>query len=130
MKYLKLFENFEQPEGTGKETFWEAERDGETIRLTLDDVLDYLDNGVEMDPKEVEHLLIDSEREPSRVEASDLKYPVILLSIGGQIKSILDGQHRVVKALQNDEMIRVRILDLDTAPDKFNKIFNITYDLH
>jgi len=125
MKYLKLFENFEQPEGTGKETFWEAERDGETIRLTLDDVLDYLDNGVEMDPKEVEHLLIDSERDPSRVEASDLKYPVILLSIGGQIKSILDGQHRVVKALQNDEMIRVRILDLDTAPDKFNKIFNI-----
>jgi len=125
MKYLKLFENFEQPEGTGKETFWEAERDGETIRLTLDDVLDYLDNGVEMDPKEVEHLLIDSEREPSRVEASDLKYPVILLSSSGQIKSILDGQHRVVKALQNDKMIRVRILDLDTAPDKFNKIFNI-----
>jgi len=125
MKYLKLFENFEQPEGTGKQTFWEAERDGETIRLTLDDVLDYLDNGFEMDPKEVEHLLIDSERDPSRVESSDLKYPVILLSIGGQIKSILDGQHRVVKALQNDEMIRVRILDLDTAPDKFNKIFNI-----
>ena len=116
MKYLKLFENFEQPEGTGKETFWEAERDGETIRLTLDDVLDYLDNGVEMDPKEVEHLLIDSERDPSRVEASDLKYPVILLSIGGQIKSILDGQHRVVKALQNDKMIRVRILDLDISP--------------
>jgi len=125
MKYLKLFENFEQPEGTGKETFWEAERDGETIRLTLDDVLDYLDNGFEMDPKEVEHLLINSERDPSRVEASDLKYPVILLSSGGEIKSILDGQHRVVKALQNDEMIRVRILDLDTAPDKFNKIFNI-----
>lgn len=126
MKYLKLFENFDQPEGTGRETFWEVENDGETIRLTLDDVLDYLDNGVEMDPKEVEHLLIDSERDPSRVEASDLKYPVILLSSDGEIKSILDGQHRVVKALQNDEMIRVRILDLDTAPDKFNKI----YDLH
>ena len=125
MKYLKLFENFEQPEGTGKETFWETENDGETIRLTLDDVLDYLDNGVEMDPKEVEHLLIDSERDPSRVEASDLKYPVILLYSDGEIKSILDGQHRVVKALQNDEMIRVRILDLDTAPEKFNKIFNI-----
>lgn len=30
MKYLKLFENFEQPEGTGKETFWEVENDGET----------------------------------------------------------------------------------------------------
>jgi hypothetical protein len=125
MKYLKLFENFEQPEGTGKETFWETERDGETIRLTLDDVLDYLDNVVEMDPKEVEHLLIDSERDPSRVEASDLKYPVILLYSDGEIKSILDGQHRVVKALQNDEMIRVRILDLDTAPEKFNKILSV-----
>jgi hypothetical protein len=44
MKHLKLFENFEQPEGTGKETFGESEINDETIRVTLDDILDYLDN--------------------------------------------------------------------------------------
>lgn len=125
MKWLKLFEEFEQPEGTGKETFWEVEIDGETIRLTLDDVLDYLDNGFEMNPHQIEHLLIDVERDPKRVEASDLEYPVILLSSGGEIKSILDGQHRVVKALKNDEMIKVRILDLDLAPDNFKNVLNV-----
>lgn len=125
MKYLKLFENFEQPEGTGKESFWEAEVDGETIRLTLDDVLDYLDNGQEMDPNQIEHLLIDVERDPKRVETSDLEYPVILLSSEGEIKSILDGQHRIVKALENGEMIKVRILDLDLAPDNFKNVLNV-----
>lgn len=125
MKHLKLFENFEQPEGTGKESFWEAEIDDETIRVTLDDVLDYLDNGIEMDPNEIKHLLIDVKRDSNRVKAVDLKYPVILLSSSGEIKSILDGQHRIVKALENNEMIKVRILDLDLAPDNFKKVFNI-----
>jgi len=125
MKYIKLFENFEQPEGTGKESSWKREVDGKVIKITLNDVLDYLDNGIEMDPHEIEHLLIDVERDPKRIEATDLEYPVILLSSGGEIKSILDGQHRIVKALENDEMVRVRILDLDTAPEKFNKILNI-----
>ena len=124
MKHLKLFEDFEQPKGTGKESFWEAEIDDETIRLTLDDILDYLDNGIEMDPNEIKHLLIDVKRDSNRVKAADLKYPVILLSSGGEIKSILDGQHRIVKALENSEMIKVRILDLDLAPEKFNKILN------
>jgi hypothetical protein len=125
MKYLKLFENFEQPEGTGKESSWEREVDGKVIKITLNDVLNYLDNGVEIDPHEIEHLLIDVERDSKRVEASDLDYPIILLSSGGEIKSILDGQHRVVKALENDEMVKIRILDLDLAPEKFNKILNI-----
>ena len=71
------------------------------------------------------YLLIDVKRDSNRVQSADLKYPVILLSSGGEIKSILDGQHRIVKALENNEMIKVRILDLDLAPDNFKKIFNI-----
>lgn len=123
MKWLKLFEEFQQPEGTGKDTFWEVEIDGEIIRLTLDDVLDYLDNGFEMDPKEIEHLLIDVKRDPKRIESADLNYPVILTSSKGEIKSILDGQHRVIKSLESDEMIKVRILDLDFVPQNFKNIF-------
>jgi hypothetical protein len=30
-RYIKKFENFEQPEGTGTGTFWETEVDGETV---------------------------------------------------------------------------------------------------
>jgi hypothetical protein len=122
MKYLKLFESFEQPEGIGGETFWESEIDGETIRITLNDVLNYLDNSFEIDPNEIKHLLIDVERDPKRIDSVDLKYPIILLKKNGQFVSILDGQHRIVKALKDGVSINARILDLDSAPDTFEKV--------
>jgi hypothetical protein len=58
-----------------------------------------------MDPNEIKHLLIDVKRDPNRVQSADLKYPVILLSSKGEIKSILDGQHRfkAIKLLIGDE---------------------------
>ena len=58
MKYLKLFENFEQPEGTGESTFWEIEKDNEVIRITIDDVYNYLDNVVEIEPSQMENTLV------------------------------------------------------------------------
>ena len=123
MKYIKLFENFEQPEGTGLDTFWETEVDGETVRVTIGDVIDYLDSGVDIDPNDVKHLLIDVERDPIRVENADLKYPIILTKLGDKFISILDGQHRVIKALRDGVNVRAKILDLDFAPDFWKKIF-------
>lgn len=123
MRYLKLFENFEQPEGTGLDTFWETEVNGETIRVTIKDVVNYLDEGIEIDPEDVKHLLIDVERDPVRVENADLKYPIIVAKHKGKFISILDGQHRVVKALRDDAKVKAKILDLDLAPDTWKKIF-------
>jgi hypothetical protein len=124
MKYLKLFESFEQPEGTGKKTFWEIEKDNEVIRITLDDVYNYLDNVVEIDPNEVKHLLIDVERDPKRVEAADLSYPIVVTKLNGKYNNIIDGQHRVVKALIDGLRIKSRVLDLDDAPEEFKLVFN------
>jgi len=123
MKYLKLFENFKQPEGTGDETYWEVEIKNKPVRVTLTDVLNYLDNIIELNPEDIEHLLIDVERDPERVDVADLKHPIILLSKGGEYTSILDGQHRVVKALRDGVPVKARILDLDSAPEKFKKVF-------
>jgi len=123
MKYIKLFENFEQPEGTGLDTFWETEVNGETVRVTIGDIMDHLDSGVDIDPNDVKHLLIDVERDPIRVENADLKYPIILTKLGDEFISILDGQHRVVKALRDGVNVRAKILDLDLAPDFWKKIF-------
>ena len=123
MKHLKTFESFEQPEGTGKDTAWEVEIDDKVVKVTLTDVMDYLDNVVEIDPNEIKHLLIDVERDPNRVEAADLSYPIILISSEGEYTSILDGQHRVVKALRDEVPVKARILDLDTAPEKFRRVF-------
>ena len=123
MKYIKLFENFEQPEGTGLDTFWETEVNGETVRVTIGDIMDHLDSGFDIDPNDVKHLLIDVERDPIRVENADLKYPIIVTKLGDKFTSILDGQHRVVKALRDDVNVRAKILDLDLAPDFWKKIF-------
>jgi hypothetical protein len=122
MKYLKKYESFKQPDGTGKETYWEKEVDGELIRVTFNDVISYLDNGIEIDPKELEHLLIKVERSPDRVKNANLEYPIILLSSGGKIISILDGQHRVVKAIQDGVNVKARILDLDNAPENIKNV--------
>jgi len=88
----------------------------------MDDVTSYLDNGKEIDPKEIEHLLIKVDRDPKRVENANLEHPIILLSSGGKIKSILDGQHRVVKALKDGVNVKARILDLDNAPDDVKNV--------
>lgn len=118
MRYLKLFEQFEIDK-----TFWESEIDGEPVRVTLSDVLDYLDNGVEIDPNSISHLLIDVERDENRIQSADLSYPIILTYRGGKLLSILDGQHRVVKAIRDGVNIRARILDLDFAPENFKSVF-------
>lgn len=122
MKYLKFFESWKQPDGTGKETFWEKEVDGEVVRITLDDILSYLDNGVELDPKEIEHLLIKTKRDPERVENANLEYPIIVLSNKGKFVSILDGQHRVVKALEDGVNVKARVLDLENAPNNIKNV--------
>jgi hypothetical protein len=123
MKYIKTFESFEQPEGTGTGTFWETEIDGEIIRITFDDVMKYLEEGIEIDPNEVKHLLIDVERDPKRVEAADLIYPIVLVRSDGEFISILDGQHRVVKAIRDGVNIKAKVLDLDLAPEEFKSVF-------
>ena len=123
MKYIKLFENFEQPEGTGTGSFWEAEIDGKIVRITFDDIVKHLDKDeVELDPNKIKHLLIDVERDLARVEAADLKYPIILIKSDGEFISIIDGQHRVIKAIRDGVTIKAQILDLDSSPEIFSKI--------
>jgi hypothetical protein len=118
MRYIKLFEQFEI-----NNTFWESEVDGNPVKVTLSDVLDYLDNGFELDPNSISHLLIDVERDKNRIESADLSYPIILTAKGGKLLSILDGQHRVVKAIRDGVNIKARILDLDFAPENFKSVF-------
>lgn len=126
MKYLKRFEKFEQPQGTGEESFWEVEISGKVVRITMYDVMKQVGNEIiEVSPESIKHLLIDVERDPNRVEAADLNYPIILVKSKGKFISILDGQHRVVKSLQKGiDNIGAKVLDLDRAPQEFIKAFN------
>lgn len=135
MKYLKLFENFIEDEENlpggdipfddkyGVDTSWTV--DGVTI--TLNDINSYLDENkvpvVEIDTASIEDILIDTERDPERVDSASLEYPIILSTLNGDFYSVLDGQHRVVKSIKMGlPTIKARILYLDTAPE-YRKIF-------
>ena len=52
----------------GLDTTWQ---DGD-IKITLQDVLDIADEPIEIDPNELEPLLIKTKRDPARVQAADL----------------------------------------------------------
>jgi hypothetical protein len=123
MKWIKLYEDFKDSEL--EKTSWQVTKGDKTIKITLQEVLDVLDDGYQIDPKELEHLLIKTKRDPKRVSRADLSYPIILLKKAGKIISILDGQHRVVKALESGDEIRCRVLDLDVSDEKFKSVFDI-----
>jgi len=49
----------------------------------------------------------------------------VVVDMNGKYKSILDGNHRVEKAINNDiPTIKVRELDLRTAPEEYKALFN------
>ena len=138
MKYLKIYENFEEEENlpgdipsdtnTGSDTSWTRNIDGKKTTITLHDVNGYLDennvNVEEIDTKSIEDILIDVERDSNRVESADLSFPIVVSKSNGEFKGILDGQHRVVKSIKNGiPTIRARVLNLDTAPEEYKKMF-------
>jgi hypothetical protein len=110
------------------ETSWTATINRKKTTITLQDLIDYLDkNNVpveEIDAKSLENILIKTDRDPNRVESADLSFPIIVSKFNGLFKAVLDGQHRVVKSIKNIiPTIKVRVLDLDTVPEEYKKMF-------
>jgi hypothetical protein len=56
-----------------------------------------------------------------------LDHPIIILKSGGKYKSILDGNHRLQRAIEDKdvETIKAKILDLDNPeiPEVFKRMF-------
>ena len=114
-----------------RDTSWTS-LDGKTV--TIGDVSDYL--GKETVDVKVSDItaqiprLFDDEylQDPDnreRIETANLDYPIIIQKSGGQYKSILDGNHRLQKAIDEKvESIKARILDLDNpkTPEVFKKV--------
>ena len=138
MKYLNLYEHFIEektmPGGdiqsdeyskSGAETYWQLE-DG--TRVTLNQIMKFLDDEtvpiVEIPTSQLKHLLIDVERNPARIEAANLNFPIIISKYKNKYYTILDGQHRLVKSIKNKiKKIKCRVLDLENCPTEFKKVF-------
>ena len=118
MKYIKTFESFYD------ETYWMLD-DG--TKLTINDVNDYLDSNnidvVDIPVTDIKNLCIATD--VKRSEDSDLSYPIIITTNDGKYGMLLDGHHRLFKAINNGVVnIKARVLELNDAPIDYKKLFN------
>ena len=109
-----------------KDTSWEDD-DG---KITIGDIVDYigdnvrnisvvdLQNKLKIQPSEVT-------QERERIMKSDLQYPIILVQKDGEFSYVLDGNHRLAKAIMTgEEYIKAKVLYLDDkdTPEEFKRL--------
>ena len=107
-----------------RDTSWENDDE----KVTIGDVVDYLgDETVDINVLELSQQLPPlPTRGEERVAAASLEYPIIVVKSGGQYRFVLDGNHRLQKAIICDiESIKTKILDLDNpeTPEVFKRMF-------
>ena len=128
-----LAEKYEQVLESGMEDSWTDTIDGKQVTITLSQILEYLKNVPvkEVNTKQLEHLRVGAVKKPDeahlkRINQSNLDYPIIVIASQGKYKMLLDGNHRLQKALYNNiPKIKVKVLDLDTAPLSYQQMFNL-----
>ena len=107
------------------ETYWESDKG----KKTLGDVDDCLKDHktVPINVSELSQQIPPlPTRGAERVSAASLDYPIIVVKRGGQYRYVLDGNHRLQKAInQKIESIKAKILDLDNedTPQEFKEMF-------
>jgi len=108
-----------------RDTSWED--DGE--KITIGDVVDYLgEETVDLNVLELSQQLPHSlpTQGEERIATANLDYPIIVIKDKGQYQFVLDGNHRLQKAIDEKiESIKTKILDLDNpeTPEVFKKMF-------
>ena len=112
-----------------RDTSWEDDDE----KVTIGQVVDYLgDETVNVNVSDLSQQLPElPTRGAARVAAANLDYPIIVVKSGGQYKYVLDGNHRLQKAIDEGvETIKAKVLDLsDPEPkdpktlEKFKRMF-------
>lgn len=109
----------------GLDTKWD--KDGEPT-ITLPELQDYLgDNVISLNTLELSKQLPSlPTRGKERIDSANLEYPIIVVKHEGRYKYVLDGNHRLQKAIDTGtEKIKAKVLDLDNpeTPDAFKRMF-------
>jgi hypothetical protein len=115
-----------------RDTSWED--DGE--KITIGQVDDYLgDKTICVIPSDVRDQVLKSQGKDSRlpttsqdrIDKADLSFPIIVVMEDGKYTYVLDGNHRLQKAVEQGEPLKARVLNLEGAktPENFKKMFGI-----
>ena len=109
-----------------RDTSWEDD-DG---KITIGDVTDYIgDNIRNISVSDLENKLGDKvssvTQGEERIMKADLQYPIILVQKDGEFSYVLDGNHRLAKAIMTGEQyIKSKVLYLDdkNTPEEFKRL--------
>ena len=114
-----------------RDTSWENDED----KVTLGEIDDFLgDKTVDINVLELsKQIPALPTRGEERVAAASLDFPIIVVKKDGQFKYVLDGNHRLQKAINSHddpsistvETIKAKILDVsaEETPERFRKMF-------
>ena len=108
-----------------RDTSWENDED----KVTLGEIDDFLgDTTVNINVLELSKQIPPlPTRGEERVAAASLDFPIIVVKKDGQFKHVLDGNHRLQKAINDPEVetIEAKILDVsaEETPERFRKMF-------
>jgi uncharacterized ParB-like nuclease family protein len=121
-----LFENWRQYLAEDwRDTSWETDED----KVTLGEIDDFLgDETIDINVLELSRQIPAlPTRGKERVAAASLEFPIIVIKKDGQFKYVLDGNHRLQKAINQEvETIKAKILDVSAeaeTPERFKKMF-------
>jgi len=131
MKLLRFKSYFENKHY--EETYWSKKINGKEVTITIKDVQNILDEkNVDVENIAVDdvsdmcvHKDKDDEKTLARSEKSNLDYPIIISKdLKGNLNMILDGHHRLLKAINNNhDNIKARILDLSKCSIEYQTMF-------
>lgn len=110
------------------DTSWQNE---EGNKITLMDLLDATQD-IPVEEFSVEelkpHLLTwgGDEEEIKKIEKAELKYPILIfVNDKGGVISIIDGHHRVQKAVRKGlKTIKGKLIPINSLPNKIKKVFS------
>jgi len=108
-----------------RDTSWKNDED----EVTIEEVINYLgDETININVLELSQQLPSlPTKGAERVAAASLEYPIIVVKKDGQYQYVLDGNHRLQKAIDEEiESIKAKILDVSAeaeTPERFKKMF-------
>ena len=113
-------------ENSNHKPSWYDEED----EITIDDILDYIgDNVRNISVVDLQNKLksqLDKvTKDEERIMKADLQYPIILVQKDGEFSYVLDGNHRLAKAIMTgEEYIKAKVLYLDDkdTPEEFKRL--------
>tara|TARA_R100000406_G_scaffold18640_1_gene11480 strand:+ start:422 stop:793 length:372 start_codon:yes stop_codon:yes gene_type:complete len=117
-----------------RDTYWLTE-DG--LKVTIDEIHDYLGpKTIDINPAEVKKQVLKSRGKDflpagsgstsqERVDNANISFPIILVVKNKKYTYVLDGNHRLQKAVNINKPLKAKVLDLDNpkTPQKYIDLF-------